>query len=200
MAIYTESIERLIKYLSKLPGIGPHSAERIALHILKSPDKLARQLASCIEDVMKKTSYCQICFNFSEGKKCRICSDPKRDKSTICVVEKPTDIAAIEKTHDYKGLYHVLGGKLAPLDGVGPEKLRIEELKKRVKSKKIKEVIIATSSDTEGETTALYLYRILKPFKVKITRPAYGLPVGGDIEYVDEVTLGKALEDRKEVS
>ncbi len=200
MAVYTKSIERLIKELSKLPGIGPRSAERITLHILRYPYKEAKKLSSIIEDVKKKTKHCKVCYNLSEGDLCRICADDNRDKSTICVVEKPTDVSAIEKTHEFKGSYHVLGGKLSPLDGIGPDKLKIDELKKRIDLSKVKEVIIATSSDTEGETTALYLVRILKPKKVKITRPAYGLPVGGDIEYVDEVTLGRAFENRKEVS
>jgi recombination protein RecR len=200
MAAYTKSIEELIKELSRLPGIGPRSAERIALHILKYPYAEAKKLSQVIDDVKKKTKHCQLCYNFSEAGLCRICQNETRDKSTICVVEKPTDVAAIEKSHDYKGLYHVLGGKLSPLDGIGPDKLRIDELLERVKSKEVNEVIIATSSDTEGETTALYLIRLLREKKIKITRPAYGLPVGGEIEYVDEVTLGKALENRKEVS
>ena len=200
MSAYTKSIEKLIKELSKLPGIGPRSAERIALFILKYPYKEAKALSSAIEDVKEKTSYCQICYNLSEGDLCRICADANRDRSIICVVEKPTDVAAIEKTHDYKGLYHVLGGKLSPLDGIGPDKLKINELVRRVDSEKIKEVIIATSSDTEGETTCLYIVRVLKPKKVKLTRLAQGLPVGGDIEYVDEITLGKAIEGRKEIN
>ncbi|HDM37790.1 MAG TPA: recombination protein RecR, partial [Candidatus Omnitrophica bacterium] len=170
MSAYTKSIEKLIKELSKLPGIGPRSAERIALFILKYPYKEAKALSSAIEDVKEKTSYCQICYNLSEGDLCRICADANRDRSIICVVEKPTDVAAIEKTHDYKGLYHVLGGKLSPLDGIGPDKLKINELVRRVDSEKIKEVIIATSSDTEGETTCLYIVRVLKPKKVKLTR------------------------------
>jgi len=199
MSAYTKSIEKLIKELSKLPGIGPRSAERIALFILKYPYKEAKALSSAIEDVKEKTSYCQVCYNLSEGDLCRICADANRDRSIICVVEKPTDVAAIEKTHDYKGLYHVLGGKLSPLDGIGPDKLKINELVRRVDSEKIKEVIIATSSDTEGETTCLYIVRVLKPKKVKLTRLAQGLPVGGDIEYVDEITLGKAIEGRKEI-
>ncbi len=200
MSAYTRSIEKLIKELSKLPGIGPRSAERIALFILKYPYKEAKALSSAIEDVKEKTSHCQICYNLSEGDLCRICADANRDRSIICVVEKPTDVAAIEKTHDYKGLYHVLGGKLSPLDGIGPDKLKINELARRVDSEKIKEVIIATSSDTEGETTCLYIVRVLKPKKVKLTRLAQGLPVGGDIEYVDEITLGKAIEGRKEIN
>ena len=200
MAIYTKSIEGLIRELSKLPGIGPKSAERITLHILKYPQAEAKKLSLSIEDVKTKTKRCKTCYNFSEGDICRICLDVNRDKSTICVVEKAPDVAAIDKANGYKGLYHVLGGKLVPLDGIGPDRLTIEELKKRIKSSKIKEVIIATSSDTEGETTALYLYRILKPLKVKITRPAFGLPVGCEIEYVDEITLGRAFENRKEVS
>lgn len=200
MSAYTKSIEKLIKELSKLPGIGPRSAERIALFILKYPYKEAKALSSAIEDVKEKTSYCQVCYNLSEGDLCRICADANRDRSIICVVEKPTDVAAIEKTHDYKGLYHVLGGKLSPLDGIGPDKLKINELVRRVDSEKIKEVIIATSSDTEGETTCLYIVRVLKPKKVKLTRLAQGLPVGGDIEYVDEITLGKAIEGRKEIN
>lgn len=200
MAIYTKSIERLIKELSKLPGIGPRSAERITFHILAAKDKEADSLSSAVKDVKDKTFYCKVCYNLSEDDTCQICDNNIRDKSVICVVEKPTDISAIEKTHEYNGLYHVLGGKLSPLDGVGPDRLKIRELLKRLDLSKIKEIIIATSSDTEGETTALYLSGILKPKKVKVTRLAHGLPVGGDIEYVDEITLSKALENRREIT
>lgn len=200
MAIFTKSLERLIKELSKLPGIGPRSAERIAFFLLKADKEEARGLSQAIEDVKEKTAYCKTCFNLSEGDACRICSDDSRDKATICVVEKPTDVSAIERTHDYKGLYHVLGGKIVPLEGIGPDKLKIKELISRVKKNEIKEIILALSSDTEGETTSLYLLKQFKPLKIKVTRLGQGLPVGGDIEYVDEITLSKAIENRRDIT
>ena len=202
MAIYTKSIERLIKELSRLPGIGPRSAERIAFAILTSKKIDADGLSEAIKDVKHKTSYCKTCFNLAEGDICAICGDSSRDRSTICVAEKTADVLAIERSHEHRGLYHVLGGKLSPLDGIGPDQLRIKELIKRASSPDIKEIILALSSDTEGETTALYLIRVFNKnkIKIKITRLAYGLPVGGDIEFVDEVTLGKALEGRKEIT
>ncbi|MCK4519327.1 MAG: recombination protein RecR, partial [Candidatus Omnitrophica bacterium] len=190
MAVYTKSIERLIKELSRLPGIGPRSAERIAFSILTSKKIDADGLSEAIKDVKHKTSYCKTCFNLAEGDVCAICGDSGRDRLTICVVEKTADALAIERSHEHRGLYHVLGGKLSPLDGIGPDQLRIKELIKRAASSEIKEIILALSSDTEGETTALYLIRVFdrNKIKAKITRLAYGLPVGGDIEFVDEVT------------
>jgi recombination protein RecR len=200
MSVYTKSIEKLIKELSKLPGIGPRSAERIAFAILHNKKVDAPALSEAISDVKNKTSYCKTCFALSEGDICSICKNDQRDKSVICVVEKSADVFAIERSHEYKGLYHVLGGKLSPLEGIGPDQIKIKELINRVNKANIKEVILALSSDTEGETTALFLSRLLAKKKVKITRLAQGLPVGGDIEYVDEVTLGRALENRREVS
>jgi recombination protein RecR len=200
MSAYTKSIEKLIKELSRLPGIGPRSAERIAFAILNDKKVDAQSLAEAISDVKNKTSHCKICFALAEGVICNICNNEQRDKSTICVVEKSGDIFAIERSHEYKGLYHVLGGKLAPLEGIGPDQIKIKELIERVNKGKIKEVILALSSDTEGETTALFISRLLSKKKVKVTRLAQGLPVGGDIEFVDEVTLGRALENRREIS
>jgi len=200
MSVYTKSIEKLIKELSHLPGIGPRSAERIAFAILNNEKIDAQGLSEAISDVKNKTSHCKVCFGLAEGDICNICNNHQRDKETICVVEKSADIFAIERSHEYKGLYHVLGGKIAPLDGVGPDHIKVKELIDRLSKGKIKEVILALSSDTEGEITALFISRLLLKKKVKVTRLAQGLPVGGDIEFVDEVTLGRALENRREVT
>jgi len=200
MSVYTKSIEKLIKELSRLPGIGPRSAERIAFAILNNEKIDAQGLSEAISDVKNKTSHCKICFGLAEGDICNICNNAQRDKESICVVEKSADIFAIERSHEYKGLYHVLGGKIAPLDGIGPNKIKIKELIDRLSKEKVKEVILALSSDIEGETTALFIARLLSKKKVKLTRLAQGLPVGGDIEFVDEVTLGRALENRREVT
>ena len=200
MSVYTKSIEKLIKELSRLPGIGPRSAERIAFAILNNEKIDAQGLSEAISDVKNKTSHCKICFGLAEGDICNICNNDQRDKESICVVEKSADVFAIERSHEYKGLYHVLGGKIAPLDGIGPNKIKIKELIDRLSKEKVKEVILALSSDIEGETTALFIARLLSKKKVKLTRLAQGLPVGGDIEFVDEVTLGRALENRREVT
>jgi len=200
MSVYTKSIEKLIKELSRLPGIGPRSAERIAFAILNNEKIDAQGLSEAISDVKNKTSHCKICFGLAEGDICNICNNAQRDKESICVVEKSADIFAIERSHEYKGLYHVLGGKIAPLDGIGPNKIKIKELIDRLSKEKVKEVILALSSDIEGETTALFISRLFSKKKIKLTRLAQGLPVGGDIEFVDEVTLGRALENRREVT
>jgi len=196
MEIYTKSMSMLIQALKKMPGIGPKSAERMAFHILRLPHSEARSLAYSILKVKESIKFCKVCGNLSEEDDCAICSNPRRDKTIICVVEQPTDIVSIEKSAAFNGLYHVLGGALSPLDGVGPDNLRIAELLARLRISRAKEVIIATDSDSEGETTALYLSRLLKKEKAKVTRIAYGLPMGSNLEYADQVTLAKALKGR----
>ncbi|HOX10137.1 MAG TPA: recombination mediator RecR [Candidatus Omnitrophota bacterium] len=197
---YTRTMEKLIAEFTKLPGIGPKSAERIVMHILKSPREHAAALSESIIKLKDAIVFCRNCFNLSEGEVCHICSDPQRDKTTVLVVESPKDILAIEKTGSYRGLYHVLLGSISPLDGVGPDELKIKELLRRIKADKIKEVILATDADTEGETTALYLSQLLKNQSVKTSRIAYGLPVGSHLEYADQATLARALEGRNQIS
>jgi recombination protein RecR len=194
-----EPISRLIDSLSKLPGIGEKSATRLAFHILKSPLQHAESLAKSITDVKSKVTLCPICYSFAEDALCDICKDEKRDNSIICVVEEPVDLVAIERSGEFKGKYHVLHGVFSPIDGIGPEELRIKELLSRLSEGKVKEVIIATNTDVEGEATALYLAKIIKPFRIEVSRIAHGIPVGGDIEYIDEITLSKALRDRKRI-
>jgi recombination protein RecR len=196
MEKYTKSMTRLIQGLMKMPGVGPKSAERMAFHILRLPHAEAKSLAYSILKVKESIKFCKLCGNLSEEDTCAICENPQRDKGLICVVEQPTDIISIEKSGAFNGVYHVLGGSLSPLDGVGPENLRIRELLTRIKSRKTEEIIIATDSDSEGETTALYLARILKKEKIKITRIAYGLPMGSNLEYADQITISKALKGR----
>jgi recombination protein RecR len=193
-------MEKLIAEFTKLPGIGPKSAERIVMHILKSPRENAASLAESVIKLKDTIGFCKDCFNLSEGEVCHICSDPQRDKTTVLVVESPKDILAIEKTGAYRGLYHVLLGAISPLDGIGPDDLKIKELLRRIRSDKIKEVILATDADTEGETTALYLSQLLKSQGVKTSRIAYGLPVGSHLEYADQATLARALEGRNQIS
>jgi recombination protein RecR len=194
--LYTsESVERLVNHLSQLPGIGRKTAQRLALYILRLPREDAASLAEAIIDVKEKVRYCSVCCNITEADPCIICSSPKRDRSMICVVEEPSDVLALEKTNEYKGLYHVLGGSLSPLDGVGPEDLKIKELLGRV-SDGVHEVILAMNPNVEGEATTLYLTKLLKPLGVKVSRIARGLPIGGDLEFADEATLARALEDR----
>jgi len=197
---YTRTMEKLITEFTKLPGIGPKSAERIVMHILKSPREHAALLSESIIKLKDTIGFCKNCFNLSEGEVCHICSDPQRDKTTVLVVESPKDIIAIEKTGSYRGLYHVLLGSISPLDGIGPDELKIKELMRRIKADKIKEVILATDADTEGETTALYLSQLLKNQSVKTSRIAYGLPVGSHLEYADQATLARALEGRNQIS
>jgi recombination protein RecR len=197
MEKYTKSMSRLIQGLTKMPGIGPKSAERMAFHILRLPHSEAKALAYSILKVKESIRFCKICGNLSEEDTCIVCDNPQRDKGIVCVVEQPTDIISIEKSGVFNGVYHVLGGSLSPLDGVGPENLRIKELLSRIKMRKIDEIIVATDSDSEGETTALYLARLLKKEKVKVTRIAYGLPMGSNLEYADQVTLAKALKGRQ---
>lgn len=193
---YTRSMTGLINALKKMPGIGPKSAERIAFHILRLPQSEAKTLAYSILKMKESIRFCKVCGNLSEDDMCGICSNPQRHKDLLCVVEQPTDIVAIEKSSAFSGLYHVLGGALSPLDGVGPDNLRISELMARIRTGKIREVILATDSDSEGETTAMYLSSLLKKEKVKVSRIAYGLPMGSNLEYADQVTLAKALQGR----
>lgn len=196
---YTKSMGDLINELVKMPGIGPRTAERLAFYILKIPKEQARLLSYAIISLKDNITFCKNCFNLSEDETCRVCSDITRDTSLICVVEEPKDIIAIEKTNGYKGLYHVLLGALSPLDGIGPDELKIKELISRIRSTTINEIIIATSSNTEGEATALYLTKLIKPLGVKLTRIAYGIPVGSNLDYTDQATLAKALEGRTEL-
>lgn len=196
---YTRTMEKLISEFTKLPGIGQKSAERLVMHILKSPRENALALSEAILKLKDSIGFCKNCFNLSEGEVCHICAGPQRDKTTVLVVESPKDVLAIEKSGAYRGLYHVLLGAISPLDGVGPDDLKIKELLRRIKSDKIKEVILATDADTEGETTALYISQLLKNQSVKMTRIAYGLPVGSHLEYADQATLAKALEGRNQI-
>jgi len=194
----SESISRLIDELAKMPGIGVKSAQRLAFYILKAPQETALSLANAIREVKEKVRHCSICFNLTEEDPCAICRNERRDPSTICVVEEANDVLALEKIGEYRGLYHVLGGALSPLDGVGPDDLHIKQLLDRL-SQGIKEIILATNPNVEGEATALYLMKLIKPLKIKVTRVARGLPVGGDLEYADQATLSRALEDRVEL-
>jgi recombination protein RecR len=196
--VYTPAVERLITELTKLPGIGPRTAQRLAFHILRLKPEEALPLAAAIVEVKEKIGFCQRCFNLAEGELCEICTDPRRDQSVICVVEQPADIVPIERTHEYRGLYHVLGGALSPIDGIEPSDLHIAELVRRC-DETVDEVILATNPTMTGEATALYITDLL-PTHVRVSRLASGLPVGGDLEYADELTLGRALSGRHEVS
>ncbi len=197
--LYTPPLARLVEELSKLPGVGPKTAQRLAFHILKIPSEEARSLAQAILEARERISYCRRCFNFAEGELCEYCADARRDPALVCVVERPQDIVAVERTGEFRGLYHVLGGAISPIDGIGPEELRVRELLDRVRREGVREVIIATNPRVEGEATAMYLANLLKPLGVRATRIASGLPVGGDLEYADEVTLGRALKGRHEL-
>ncbi|HBQ28997.1 recombinase RecR [Peptococcaceae bacterium SCADC1_2_3] len=196
---YPEPVALLINELAKLPGIGPKTAQRLAFYLINSPPETARKLAQVILDARDKIRFCTTCFNLTDTDLCGICQDKKRNQQTICVVQEPKDIVAIEKSQSYKGLYHSLNGALSPIDGVGPEDLTIHKLLKRLEGGQVIEVILATNSNVEGDATALYLAQLIKPLGVKVTRLAYGLPVGAHLEYTDAVTLTKALEGRQEV-
>ena len=195
--MYEGIIQELIDELGKLPGIGPKSAQRIAFHIVQSERVDINHLVEVLRLVKEKVRFCSQCFNVAEEEECKICRDPRRDNRTICVVEESKDVIAIERTREFKGKYHVLGGAISPIDGIGPEQLRIRELLTRLSDANITEVIIATDPNLEGEATATYLARTIKPLGIKISRLASGLPVGGDLEYADEVTLGRAFEGRR---
>ena len=198
--MYTGSLRALIDELGRLPGVGPKSAQRIAFHLLKVPSEDARRLSDAIVAVKERTTLCERCFNVAEaGGLCEVCSDTRRDPSVVCVVEDPRDIVAVERTQQFRGRYHVLHGALNPLEGIGPEQLRIRELLARIDHEGIKEAILCTNPNLEGEATAMYLARLLQPLGVTVTRIASGLPVGGDLEYADELTLGRAIEGRREV-
>jgi len=192
-------LQALVDELGRLPGIGPKSAQRIAFHLLKVADEDARRLAEAIVAVKERVTLCPRCFNVAEGELCEICRDARRDGTVLCVVEDPRDIVALEKTQEFRGRYHVLHGALNPIEGVGPEQLRVRELLARLDDEGVTEVILCTNPNLEGEATAMYLARLLKPLGTKVTRLASGLPVGGDLEYADELTLGRALEGRREV-
>jgi recombination protein RecR len=200
--LYAEPVQRLIDELARLPGIGPKSAQRVAFHLLKVSPAQARELAGAIVEVKEKVRLCRLCFNVSDSELCEFCRDERRDASIVCVVQEPPDIVAIERTREFKGLYHVLQGAISPIEGIGPEELRVSELLERLRSSpeggtSVIEVILATNPNVEGEATAMYLARLLSPLGVRVSRLASGLPVGGDLEYADEVTLGRALEGRR---
>ena len=194
--MYEGAVQDLIDELGRLPGVGPKGAQRIAFHLLQADAVDVERLAAALTAVKEKVRYCERCFNVAEAPMCRVCSDPRRDPSAICVVEEPKDVVAIERTREFRGTYHVLGGAISPIDGVGPSDLRFTELMARLSSGAVTEVIIATDPNLEGEATAAYLGRLLKDLDLRVTRLASGLPVGGDLEYADEVTLGRAFEGR----
>jgi len=197
--VYEGPIQDLIDELSRLPGIGPKSAQRLAFHLVKAPAEEAKRLAEAILQAKERISFCRECGNVAEGDLCRICRDESRDRTVLCVVEEPKDAATIERAGVIRGRYHVLGGAISPLDGIGPEDLRVQELLERVERDGVSEVIVATNPNLEGNATAMYVAALLKPVGVKVTRLASGLPVGGDLEYADEVTLSQALEGRREM-
>ena len=197
---YAPPVQALIDELGRLPGIGPKSAQRIAFHLLKLPPQDAARLATAITEAKAKVRFCERCWNVAEGSECGICADDQRDTTMLCVVEEARDIVALEKTGEFRGRYHVLLGAISPIDGIGPEQLKVRELLLRLEPEGVQEVILCTNPNIEGEATALYLARLLAPLGVKVTRLASGLPVGGDLEYADELTLGRALEGRREIA
>jgi recombination protein RecR len=199
MTVYAGPVQDLIDELGRLPGVGPKSAQRIAFHLLKLPKDDALRLARAIVEVKDKVAFCARCFNVAEGDECGICADPRRDPTLLCVVEEPRDIVAVEKTGEFHGRYHVLQGAISPIEGIGPDQLRVKELLGRLEHEDVQEVILCTNPNIEGEATAMYLGRLLGPLGVRVTRIASGLPVGGDLEYADELTLGRALEGRRDV-
>jgi recombination protein RecR len=198
--MFAGPIQRLVDELGRLPGIGPKSAQRIAFHLLEVPKEEAMRLSEAISEVKDRIRLCERCFNVAEGELCAICSDERRDQTVVCIVEDPRDIVAVERTREFHGTYHVLGGALNPIDGIGPEQLRIRDLLERLADHAITEVILCTNPNLEGEATAMYLARLLAPLGMRVTRIASGLPVGGDLEYADELTLGRALVGRREVA
>jgi len=195
--VYEGIVQDLIEELGQLPGVGPKGAQRIAFFLLSADPTDVRRLAAVLVEVIEKVKFCRVCFNVAENDECRICRDARRDPSVICVVEEPKDVAAIEKIREFHGRYHVLGGAISPIDGVGPDDLRIRELLTRLADGTVTEIILATDPNLEGEATATYLARMIKPMGLRVTRPASGLPVGGELEYADEVTLGRAFEGRR---
>ena len=199
MSLYSPSIEKLIESFEKLPSIGHKTAARLAFYILNSSKEETEEFVSSIINAKKNLKYCSCCFNISDTDPCTICGNPKRDKDVICVVEDVRDIIAMEKTHEFKGVYHVLHGSISPMNGIGPDDIKIKELLARLMDEKVKEVILATNPRVEGEATAMYISKLIKPLGIKVTRIAHGIPVGGDLEYTDEITLTKALEGRREI-
>jgi recombination protein RecR len=199
MGVYAQPVQELIDELGRLPGIGPKSAQRIAFHLLKMEKVDALRLARAITEAKDRVTFCERCFNIAEGPMCDLCADDRRDSTVLCVVEEPRDIVAVEKTQEFNGRYHVLQGAISPIEGIGPEQLRVRELLARLDAEEVAEVILCTNPNLEGEATAMYLSRLLKDLDVRVTRIASGLPVGGDLEYADELTLGRALEGRREV-
>ena len=199
MSYYSPTIERLIESFEKLPSIGHKTATRLAFYMLNQSKEATDEFINSIIEAKKNLKYCSKCFNITDTDPCPICASPKRDQSTICVVEDVKDVVAMERTHEFKGLYHVLHGTISPMDGVGPEDIKIKELLARLMDGTVKEVILATNPKVEGEATAIYLSKLIKPIGIKVTRIAHGIPVGGDLEYTDEVTLSKALEGRREL-
>lgn len=199
MENYSEPIDRLINEFSKLPGIGRKTAQRLAFHVINMDIKDVTGLSKALVDVKNEIKYCSVCCNISDSEVCPICANRHRDPSTICVVEDPRDVAAMERTKDYSGRYHVLNGVISPMDGIGPDMLNIKELISRLGDGSVKEIIMATNPTIEGEATAMYISRLVKPMGIKVTRIAHGLPVGGDLEYADDVTISKALEGRREI-
>ncbi|GAA3654102.1 recombination mediator RecR [Asaccharospora irregularis] len=199
MQVYTGSITRLIEEFSKLPGVGKKTAQRLAFHVVNMNVNDVEALSKAIIDAKREIKYCSICCNITDTDPCSMCSNKSRDTSVICVVEDPRDVAAMERTREFKGQYHVLNGVISPMDGIGPEMLKIKELIQRLSNQDVKEIIMATNPTIEGEATAMYIARLVKPMGIKVTRIAHGLPVGGDLEYADEVTISKALEGRREI-
>jgi len=199
VSAYAGPVQDLIDELGRLPGVGPKSAQRIAFHLMKVPREDAQRLATAVVEMKDRVSFCSLCFNLAEGELCGICRDDRRDATVVCVVEEPRDVVAVERTGEFKGRYHVLGGAISPIEGIGPDQLRVRELLARLEPEGIAEVILCTNPNIEGETTAMYLTKLLKPLGLKVTRIASGLPVGGDLEYADELTLGRALEGRREM-
>ena len=197
--MYEGAVQDLIDELGRLPGVGPKSAQRIAFHLLQADSDEVTRLVTALTEVKARVRFCEVCGNVAEAERCRICADPRRDQTSICVVEEPKDVVAIERTREFRGTYHVLGGAISPIDGIGPDDLRVRELMPRLASGEVQEVIIATDPNLEGEATATYLSRLLRDVGVTVTRLASGLPVGGDLEYADEVTLGRAFEGRRRV-
>ena len=199
MEYFVPPLEILVEQFAKLPGIGRKSAQRLAFHVLNSSEADASKFAEAILNAKKLVKYCNVCQNITDSEVCSICNNPKRDSSVICVTESPKDVISIEKTNEYHGLYHVLHGAISPMDDIGPNDIKIAELLKRLESDEVKEVIMATNPTIEGEATAMYIARLIKPLGIKVTRIAHGIPVGGDLEYADEVTLTKAMEGRREM-
>jgi recombination protein RecR len=195
--MYEGVIQHLIDELGRLPGVGPKGAQRIAFHLLATDPDDVRRLASALVEVTERVRFCKTCGNVAEAEECQICSDTRRDPTVICVVEEPKDVAAVEKIREFRGRYHVLGGAISPIDGIGPDDLRVKELMTRLADGEVTELILATDPNLEGEATATFIARLVKPMGMRVTRPASGLPVGGDLEYADEVTLGRAFEGRR---